>query len=79
MLFQFALSTSPVLLQAVFFLAYSQSLCSASTLQQRDLDRATEPRLLPRELLAGVLGQSHQFRHFFFCSELSEEPCQPLL
>ena len=67
------------MLQAVFFLAYSQSLCSASTLQQRDLDRATEPRLLPRELLAGVLGQSHQFRHFFFCSELSEEPCQPLL
>ena len=73
------MSKPPVLLQAVFFLAYSQSLCSASTLQQRDLDRATEPRLLPRELLAGVLGQSHQFRHFFFCSELSEEPCQPLL
>ena len=67
------------MLQAVFFLAYSQSLCSASTLQQRDLDRATEPRLLPRERLAGVLGQSHQFRHFFFCPELSEEPCQPLL
>ena len=67
------------MLQAVFFLAYSQSLCSASTLQQRDLDRATEPRLLPRERLAGVLGQSHQFRHFFFCSELREEPCQPLL
>ena len=67
------------MLQAVFFLAYSQSLCSASTLQQRDLDRAPEPRLLPRERLAGVLGQSHQFRHFFFCSELSEEPCQPLL
>ena len=79
-MFQFSLPVYiPRLLQAVFFLAYSQSLCSASTLQQRDLDRATQPRLLARERLAGVLGQQQQFRHYFFCSELSEEPCQPLL
>ena len=65
--------------QAVFFLKYSQSLCSMMTLQQRDLDRAIHQQLLAREKLSGVLSQFIQFKHFYFCSEETENVCETLL
>ena len=65
--------------QAVFFLQYSQTMCSLSSLQQRDLDRTLNHQLLGREKLKGVLSEFSEFRHFFFCSESSEEGCGPAL
>ena len=62
--------------QAVFFLQYSQSLCSLMTLQQRDLERATTTQLMGREKLAGLLSQFVQFQHYFFCSEESDDMCE---
>ena len=63
--------------QAVFFLQYSQSLCSMMTLQQRDLERATTTQLMGREKLAGLLSQFSQFQHYFFCSETeSDNMCE---
>ena len=55
--------------QAVFFLQFSQSLCSKMTLQHRDLERATTTQLMGREKLTGLLSQFAQFQHYFFCSE----------
>jgi len=63
--------------QAVFFLQYSQSLCSMMTLQHRDLERATTTQLMGREKLAGLLSQFSQFQHYFFCSETeSDNMCE---
>ena len=64
--------------QAVFFLQYSQTLCSLSSLEQRDLDRTLGRQLLGRERLAGVLTQFPEFRHYFYCSEDTQQ-CGPLL
>ena len=65
--------------QAVFFLQYAQSLCSLMTLQQRDLDRASHQQLLAREKLSAVLSQFVQFKHFYFCSEESDNLCDTSL
>ena len=65
--------------QAVFFTQYSQTFCSVSTLQQRDLDRTVSRELLGREKLKGVLSQFAEFRHFFFCPERNEDMCGSVL
>jgi predicted metalloendopeptidase len=65
--------------QSLFFLSYAQSLCSKRTFKQRDIDRTTShgwdhrDELLDEERLEGTLSQLPQFRHFFFCTSLSEE------
>ncbi len=61
--------------QSVFILQYSQTFCSLSSLQQRDLDRTLNHELLGREKLKGVLSQFSEFAHFYFCSESSDESC----
>ena len=65
--------------QAVFFLQYSQSMCSMMTLQQRDLDRASYQQLLAREKLRAVLSQFVQFKHYYFCEEESDNICDTSL
>ena len=65
--------------QAVFFLQFGQSVCEASTLAQRDLDRTLSHRLLGRERLRGLVSQFPQFRHFNFCSEESRYQCDAVL
>ena len=64
--------------QAVFLLQYSQTLCSLSSLEQRDLDRTLGRQLLGQERLTGVLTQFPEFRHFFYCSE-EDEQCPAVL
>ena len=63
--------------QSLFFLAHAQSHCSKRTFKRRDIDRTTSgsyhrDELLEEERLEGTLSQIPEFRHYFFCSSLSE-------
>ena len=63
--------------QSLFFLAHAQSLCAKRTFKRRDMDRTTSgsyhrDELLEEERLEGTLSQIPEFRHYFFCSSLSE-------
>lgn len=64
--------------QAVFFLQYAQTHCAVSSLQQRDLDRTLNNQLLGREKLKGVFSELPEFRHFYYCTESSDEVCPSL-
>ena len=54
-----------------------ESHCSKRTFKRRDIDRTTSgsyhrDELLEEERLEGTLSQIPEFRHYFFCSGLSD-------
>ena len=54
--------------QAIFFLSFAQSLCTQRTVQQNDIDRTSNNKLLERQLLNGALTQFPEFHHYYYCS-----------
>lgn len=65
--------------QAVFFLSYAQTLCSASTENASDILRTANNQLSSRATLMGALSQVYQFQHFYHCPYDEEQSCGRLL
>ena len=59
--------------QAVFFLAYAQTLCSTSTSKASDIQRTAVNRLPNKANLLGTLSQVFKFQQFYHCPYYDEE------
>lgn len=65
--------------QALFFLAFGQTLCSLSTDSASDIQRTANNRLSNRPLLMGTLSQVYKFQHFYHCPYDEEQNCGRLV
>ena len=65
--------------QAIFFLAFGQTLCSVSTVDASDIQRTAWNSLGNRARLMGSLSQVFKFQHFYHCPYDEEQSCGRLV
>ena len=61
--------------QAVFFLAYGQTLCSTATDKASDIERTADNKLPNKASLLGTLSQVYEFQRFYHCPYDEEQSC----
>lgn len=61
--------------QALFFLAFGQTLCSVATEDASDIQRTSEDKLSNKAKLMGTLSQVSKFHQFYHCPYDEEQGC----
>ena len=61
--------------QAVYFLAYGQTLCSTATEKASDIQRTADNQLPNKANLLGTLSQVSEFQQFYNCPYDEEQSC----
>jgi predicted metalloendopeptidase len=65
--------------QAVFFLAYGQTMCSTATERASDIQRTAYNRLANKANLLGSLSQVSKFHQFYSCPFDEEQSCGQII